>query len=102
MSPEINAAAASQQAASTSAAAAPAVQRAEERELPELAVATHATPQPSMPAVQFAEDPESGKVIVRVVNPDTGDVVRQIPSEDALSLARALGKLQGVFLEQKA
>lgn len=102
MSPEINAASASQQSAPAAAAAAPAVQRADEQKLPELAVATQVTLQPSMPAVQFAEDPESGKVIARVVNPDTGDLVRQIPSEDALALARALGRLQGVFVEQKA
>lgn len=99
MSPEINAVTASQPAAAASAA--PAVTRTEGQKLPELAVASQVTPQPSMPAVQFAEDPESGKVIVRVVNPDTGDVVRQIPSEDALALARALGKLQGVFVQNK-
>jgi flagellar protein FlaG len=59
-------------------------------------------PKVSMPAVQFSSDAESGRVVVRVVNPETGELVRQIPSEDALSLARALGKLQGVFLQQKA
>lgn len=100
MSPEINAVPAPQPAAAA-AAPAPAAPRMEDRALPELAVATQATPQPSMPAVQFARDPDSGKVVVRVVNPDTGDVVRQIPSEDALALARALGRLEGVFLQQK-
>lgn len=53
-------------------------------------------------SVQFMPDPDSSRMIVKVVNPSTGELLRQIPSEDALALARALGKLQGAFLQQKA
>jgi flagellar protein FlaG len=52
--------------------------------------------------VEFRSDAETGQIVVRVVNPDTGELLRQIPSQDAIALARALGKLQGSFLEQKA
>lgn len=103
MTPEINPLPAGQQAAKTEASPVPVATRAREPqqveavELPKAVV-----PKVSMPAVQFSSDAESGRVVVRVVNPDTGELVRQIPSEDALSLARALGKLQGVFLQQKA
>lgn len=102
MTPEINSLPGGQQAAKTEAAQAPAATRVREPQQSEPVELPKATvPQASIPAVQFTTDAESGRVVVRVVNPDTGELVRQLPSEDALALARALGKLQGVFLEQK-
>lgn len=40
--------------------------------------------------LQFSIDQGSGRTVVKVVDPQTGDVIRQIPSELALSLAQAL------------
>lgn len=42
--------------------------------------------------LQFSIDDGSGRTVVKVVDPQTGDVIRQIPSELALSLAQALGE----------
>jgi flagellar protein FlaG len=40
--------------------------------------------------LQFEVDGQSGRVVVRVRDPATGDVIRQIPGEEVLRLARAL------------
>ena len=38
--------------------------------------------------LSFSVDQDSGKVLVKVVDADTHEVIRQIPSEEALQLAR--------------
>jgi flagellar protein FlaG len=38
----------------------------------------------------FRVDDASGRTVVTVVNPNNGEVIRQIPSEEVLHLARAL------------
>jgi|307.fasta_scaffold1281460_1 flagellar protein FlaG len=52
--------------------------------------------------LRFEVDQSTGKDIVRVVDDTTGDVVRQIPSEEALAVARALSKTRGFLLNQSA
>ncbi|MCU7812439.1 MAG: flagellar protein FlaG [Candidatus Thiodiazotropha sp. (ex Notomyrtea botanica)] len=43
--------------------------------------------------LQFDVDDDSGKTVVRVLDKDSGDVIRQIPSEEVLSLARHMKEL---------
>ena len=54
--------------------------------------------------LQFSIDKESGRTVVRVVNADTDEVVRQIPAEEALKLARHLAEAgdTGLLLRSKA
>jgi len=52
--------------------------------------------------LQFSLDEDSGKMVVRVVDTATKDVIRQIPSEVALAISHSLEKLQGLLLKQKA
>lgn len=52
--------------------------------------------------LQFSVDQDSGQTIVRVVDVETKDVIRQIPNEEALAIAKSLGKFQGLLIEQKA
>ncbi len=49
--------------------------------------------------LQFQVDEESGQVIVRVRDAATGDVIRQIPGEEALRMARALQEKTPVLLD---
>jgi len=53
-------------------------------------------------SLDFRVDSSSGKQIVRVSNPDTGEVVRQIPNEEAVQIARSLNYLQSVLVSIKA
>lgn len=52
--------------------------------------------------LQFAVDDDSGELVVRLVDADNGDVLRQIPSEDALKLARNLREGSVQLLEERA
>ncbi len=56
--------------------------------------------------LQFDVDDTSGHTIIRVVDSQTDEVIRQIPSEDVLALARHLKSMgegeQGLFLKEKA
>lgn len=50
----------------------------------------------------FRVDKETEKVVITVVDPETGEVIRQIPSEEMMAVARALGQIhQGLLLDAK-
>ncbi|APV52521.1 hypothetical protein BWI17_17995 [Betaproteobacteria bacterium GR16-43] len=53
-------------------------------------------------SLQFEIDAESGKPVVRIVDPASGEVVRQMPTEEALEIARSLGRLEGLMIRVKA
>jgi len=52
--------------------------------------------------LEFNVDQSSGKTIVRVVDLETQEVIRQIPSEEMVELARVLERLQGLLLNHRA
>jgi flagellar protein FlaG len=49
--------------------------------------------------VNFDVDKETGRIVVQVKDVDTGDVLRQIPSEEMLEFARNASKGVGVTLD---
>lgn len=53
-------------------------------------------------ALQFSLDDSTGDTIARVVDSETGELIRQIPSKELLEIARALDKMQGTLLKQNA
>ncbi|MCU1752503.1 flagellar protein FlaG [Pseudomonas sp. 6D_7.1_Bac1] len=52
--------------------------------------------------LEFSIDEGSGKVVVKVIATATGEVVRQIPSEEALKLADSLNTASNVLFDAKA
>lgn len=52
--------------------------------------------------VQFSVDQETGIRIISVVDKDTKEVIRQMPSKEVVEMARALDKLQGLLIKQTA
>ncbi|WP_219060432.1 flagellar protein FlaG [Pseudomonas sp. UMAB-08] len=52
--------------------------------------------------LEFSIDETSGKVVVKVIASETGEVVRQIPSEEALKLADNLSNASSVLFNAKA
>ncbi|MEW6313217.1 MAG: flagellar protein FlaG [Pseudomonadota bacterium] len=52
--------------------------------------------------LEFSVDEETDKTVVRVVDTQTNEVIRQMPSEEVLAIAKALDKLQGMLLRLKA
>ncbi|MFJ2362841.1 flagellar protein FlaG [Pseudomonas sp. NPDC087697] len=51
--------------------------------------------------LEFSIDEASGKVVVKVIATATGEVVRQIPSEEALKLADSLNTASNVLFNAK-
>lgn len=53
--------------------------------------------------LEFSLDPESNRSIMRLVDSETGDVIRQFPSEDAIAISKAIDRMQqGMLLKQEA
>jgi flagellar protein FlaG len=52
--------------------------------------------------LMFTVDEESKENVVKVMDMETGEVIRQIPSEETLAIAKALDKFQGMIIQQKA
>lgn len=52
--------------------------------------------------LQFSVDDDTGHTVVKVVDSSTNEVIRQIPSEEILSIAKALDKLKGLLIKQEA
>jgi len=52
--------------------------------------------------LEFSVDAESGRVLLRVRDKETQELIRQIPSEEMLAIADALDRLQGLLLKQTA
>ncbi|MCL2523648.1 MAG: flagellar protein FlaG [Betaproteobacteria bacterium] len=50
--------------------------------------------------ITFSIDKDDG-FMVRVVDRTSQDVIRQIPSKEVIAIARALDKLQGLFVRDK-
>ncbi len=53
-------------------------------------------------SLDFSIDDNSGKTIVRVTDRESGELIRQIPSQEMLEIARSLDRLQGILVKQKA
>ena len=52
--------------------------------------------------LEFQLDDSSGRVVVKVTDGESGDVVRQIPSEDALRLAESLDEVRSLLFKAEA
>jgi flagellar protein FlaG len=51
--------------------------------------------------LEFATD-DGGDMVVRVVDRDTNEILRQIPSREMLAIARALDRVQGLLIQARA
>jgi flagellar protein FlaG len=52
---------------------------------------------------EFSMDTDTNKSIVKVVDKQTGELIRQIPSEETIEIARSIDKFQrSLLLNQKA
>lgn len=50
-------------------------------------------------ALQFSLDDISGQQVIRVVDVESGALIRQLPSEEALVLSQKLDEIKGLFIE---
>ncbi len=54
------------------------------------------------PGLEFSIDDDSQRTVVRIVDRDTQQVIRQLPSEEALEIAKAIDTLTGLLQKQSA
>ena len=54
------------------------------------------------PRLKIKVDDETERVVITVVNQDSGKIVRQIPSEELLRLEKYLSSVKGLLLHEQA
>lgn len=53
--------------------------------------------------LQFSVDPDTKMTVVKLTDTETGEVIRQFPSEEALAIAHSIDNFQqGLLLKQQA
>lgn len=52
-------------------------------------------------SLQFSVDSDTGVSFIKVIDTSTNEVIRQIPSEEMLAIAKALDSLKGLLVHQK-
>lgn len=52
--------------------------------------------------LELSVDTDSNQVIVKVIDQQTKQVLRQIPTVEAIEIAKSLDKLQGLLIRQEA
>ena len=52
--------------------------------------------------LQFSIDKDTGITVITVLDSQTQEVIRQIPTEEAVSIARTLDKVQGLLFNDQA
>jgi len=57
---------------------------------------------PTQAQITFSIDSDSGLRVVKVLDLESKEVIRQFPSEEAIALAQALDKIQGLLIKDKA
>jgi flagellar protein FlaG len=53
-------------------------------------------------SVRFQVDPEDQQMVIKVVDQDSGKVIRQFPSEEVVRISKALDNLKGLLFAQTA
>jgi flagellar protein FlaG len=53
-------------------------------------------------SLRVSKDAETGHMVVQIVDPSSGEVIRTLPSEELLRLARTFETLGNVMVNQRA
>ena len=53
-------------------------------------------------SVEFTLDHGTKKIVIRIIDSASRQVIRQVPSEEMLAIARAVDRVQGLLLRQDA
>ena len=53
-------------------------------------------------SLEFSLDDASGRTVVKVVDTETEEVLRQFPSEEMLALSKSIDRMQGLLINREA
>ncbi len=51
--------------------------------------------------IRFDIDSRTDRIIVRVVDRDSGEVIRQVPPDEVLSIIASVNEMLGVFMDER-
>lgn len=57
---------------------------------------------PMARGLQFSIDESTGKTVVKLVDKETNEVLREMPSREMLAIARALDRVHGLLIDGQA
>ena len=58
--------------------------------------------QPANGDIEFTVDEETDRTLIKIIDKKTDTVLRQIPSKEAIAIAKELDRLQGLLVRDKA
>jgi flagellar protein FlaG len=53
-------------------------------------------------SLQFSLDQDSGRTVVKMVDTQTEEVLRQFPSEEMLAISKSIDRMQGLLINREA
>jgi flagellar protein FlaG len=74
----------------------------QQQHLPEALERINTVLQIRAPGLEFSVDDDSARAIVKVIDTNTNEVIRQMPSKEALEIAKALERLDSLLIRDKA
>ncbi len=52
--------------------------------------------------ISFSKHKDTGRMVIKVIDKETGKVIRQIPSEEALNLTAKMEEMAGILFDKQA
>jgi len=53
-------------------------------------------------SLQFSLDQDTGRTVVKMVDTQTAEVLRQFPSEEMLAISKSIDRMQGLLINREA
>ncbi len=53
-------------------------------------------------SIQFSLDQDTGRTVVKMVDTETEEVLRQFPSEEMLAISKSIDRMQGLLINREA
>lgn len=76
--------------------------RPERQEVEEAAKSVREFVQPINSNLEFSVNDDTGQLVVKIIDRATKEVIRQMPSEEMLAIAKTLDSIKGLFVKQTA
>jgi len=80
----------------------PAARQPTQKELQQAVSELQRKAQSFSPNLRFSVDRDTGRTVVRVTDANTQELIRQIPAEEALQLAKEIDRMQGLLFNKEA
>lgn len=80
----------------------PDARQPDSAQLTQAVASVNQTMQKLAPGLEFSIDQESNRTIVKVVDKQTNELIRQMPSAEMLEISKALDRVQGLLISLRA